>query len=182
MKNSFLWIPSRHHRLVLYCKLKKKVYINILVMHSICVSKRICISCLWHYLHYLSIPRDVNYSIWPPLPGGGGGQKYGQITCWGKKIIKRGWKKRGKMHISYPIGKRIHIFSPIDLKNTKLQQKKAEIFPLRRAPPRYNNFHLWKNRNQEGWGKNMNFKFNINPCMSIPLYTIAAQAFFDVHT
>ena len=41
----------------------------------------------------------------------------------------------------------MHIFSPTDLKFTKLQQKR-----------------LGKNMNQEGGGKNMNFKFNIHPC------------------
>ena len=32
------------------------------------------------------------------LPRGGGGQNYSQITCWGKKIIERGWKKEGNAY------------------------------------------------------------------------------------
>ena len=43
----------------------------------------------------------------------------------------------------------MYIFSPIDLKYTKLQKKKINIFRLQRAPPHFNKF--WgKNINQEG--------------------------------
>jgi len=34
------------------------------------------------------IIRGVYFSVDPP-PRAGGGQKYGQITCWGKKMIER---------------------------------------------------------------------------------------------
>ena len=83
-----------------------------------------------------------------PTPGG---QKYGQITCWGKKIIEKGMKKGGEMHIYSPISKSKYIFSPIDLKCTKLPKKRLTIFRLRRAPPNYKKFH-WRKKYQSRRG------------------------------
>ena len=46
--------------------------------------------------------RGVYFSVrHPPWMGAGGGQKCGKITCWGKKIIKRGLK-RGKNAYFFP--------------------------------------------------------------------------------
>ena len=53
-----------------------------------------------------------------PAPG----QKYDQITGWGKKLLE-GDKKGGEMHIYPQLVKSMHIFPPIDLKYTKLQKK-----------------------------------------------------------
>ena len=44
---------------------------------------------------------------------------------WGKKLLKADIKKGGKCIFFPLLVKRMHIFSPIDLKNTKLQQKKG---------------------------------------------------------
>ena len=41
----------------------------------------------------------------------------------GEKMIERGMKKSGKMHIISSIGKSMQIFPPIDLKFTKSQKK-----------------------------------------------------------
>ena len=105
--------------------------------------------------------RGVYFSVWSPPPRGPGeGQKYGQITCWEKKLLKG-----GEMHIFSLIGKRMHIFSPIKLKYTKLPKKRLTIFQLRRAPPYYKKFHLGKkyqSRRGGGCGINMNF-FNKHP-------------------
>ena len=60
----------------------------------------------------------------------------------GGKMIERGWKK-GEKCIFFPqLVKSIHIFSPIDLKYTKLKQKKADIFG---------------DKSRRGGAKNMNF-------------------------
>ena len=73
---------------------------------------------------------------------GGGGQKYGQITCWGKKSLK-GDEKRGANAYLFPqFVKSLHIFSPTGLNFTKLQPKRLYIFRLRRAPPHYNKLNL----------------------------------------
>ena len=110
------------------------------------------------------LSRGVYFSVW------GGGQKYGQMICWGKKIIERD-EKGGKCIIFPQLVKSMYIFSPIDLKFSKWQ-KKAEHF--------YTHLILnliWgKNINQKrGGGKNMNFKFNIHPwychkCLLFYLY------------
>ena len=55
----------------------------------------------------------------------------------------------------------MHIFSPIDLKFTKLKKKK-KIF-CSAHPLNIINFIWGKNINQEGGGQKMNFKFNIHP-------------------
>ena len=38
------------------------------------------------------LARGVYFSVWSP-PQGGGGQKYGQITCWGKKWLNHLWNQ-----------------------------------------------------------------------------------------
>ena len=58
----------------------------------------------------------------------------------------------------------MHIFSQIDLKYTKFQ-KKADIFSPAAHPLII--FSWVKNINQGGGGKNMNFKFNIQPCCNV---------------
>ena len=75
----------------------------------------------------------------------GGGQKYGQITCLGKKNIERGEKiiERGGKGIIFPLlVKSMHIFSSIDLKFTRLPKKRLKII----------NFIRGKNINNEGGG------------------------------
>ena len=63
-------------------------------------------------------------------------QKFGQITDWGKKIVK-GDKKGGEMHIFFPISKKYTYFFPNWLKIFKIE-KKADNFRLWRAPLHYN--------------------------------------------
>ena len=48
----------------------------------------------------------------------------------------------------------MHIFSPIaDLKYKKIEEKKTENFPLRRAPPHYNKLQLGKKyKSKKGGG------------------------------
>ena len=61
----------------------------------------------------------------------------------------------------------MHIFPQItyNLQNFK---KRLNIFRLRHAPPNYNKFHFGnKFKLSRGRGKNMNFKFNIDPCLNI---------------
>ena len=74
----------------------------------------------------------IFFCLTPHRPGGGG-QKYDQITGWGKKLLKGDKKKEGKCIFFYQLVKSMHIFYPIDLKYTKLK-KRLNIFPLRRAP------------------------------------------------
>ena len=50
-------------------------------------------------------------------------QKYDQVSCWGKNMIRRGRKRGGKYKFFPHSVKRFHIFSLIDLKHTKLQKK-----------------------------------------------------------
>jgi len=70
-------------------------------------------------------------------------KKYGQITGWGKKLLKGDNKKGGKMYIFPQLVKSIHIFSPIAL-YIQIAKKRLQIFHLRHAPPPYNKFHLGK--------------------------------------
>ena len=65
------------------------------------------------------------------------------------------------MHIFTPIGKKYAYLSPIDLKYTKLQKKRLNIFLLRRATPHYNKFQLGKNIDQEGGGGGQKYELNI---------------------
>ena len=82
----------------------------------------------------------VYFSVWPPPPP----KKNDQIACWGKKIIKRGWKKKC---IFFPhLVKSMHIFSPIDLKYKLWQISIGEKISIKK-----------------GGGKNMNCKFKIHP-------------------
>ena len=64
--------------------------------------------------------------------------------------------KRGKMHIFPSIGKSMHIFSPIDLKFTKLQKKGWQFFNIIHFITRK------KYKSRRGGG--MHFKFNMHPC------------------
>ena len=57
----------------------------------------------------------------------------------------------------------MHIFPPIDLKHTKLQNKNGENFGLRRATLHSNKFHLGTKYTSKREG-GMNIKFNIHPC------------------
>ena len=87
------------------------------------------------------------FLFWPPIPSMWSlilpfhlhpphtGQKYGQITGRGKKMIE-GDKKGGKC-----------IFFPPLVKS----KKRFKIFPLRRAPP-HNKFHWGKKLNHEEGG------------------------------
>ena len=52
----------------------------------------------------------------PPPPERGGGQKYGQISCLGKKNECKGMKKVRKMHSFSPIGQKYAYFPPNWLK------------------------------------------------------------------
>ena len=85
------------------------------------------------------------------------------------------------MHIFPPIGKKYAYFSPIDLKYTKLQ-KMSENFP-----PHYIIFQLGKKYKTKkgGGGKNMNFKFNIHPCICedqpVWLHLISSYFTFDLN-
>ena len=89
--------------------------------------------------------------------GRGGGAKYGQITCGGKNDWKGDEIK--KMHIFPPIGNSMHIFSPIDLKCTKLPQKKAEnLFACGAHHLIIRNCIWGKNINQEGGGAKYEFQ------------------------
>ena len=83
------------------------------------------------------LSRGVYFSVW------GGGQKYGQMICWGKKIIK-GDEKRGKMHIFSPIGKKYAYFFPNWLKIFKMAKKGWKF---------YIKSHLGKNIKKGGGGK-----------------------------
>ena len=72
-------------------------------------------------------------------------QKYGQITCWGKKMIERGR----------------NFFS------SKLQKKRPKFFACGAHPLRILNFVWGKCINQgRVGGQNMNFKYIIHPCHS----------------
>ena len=92
-------------------------------------------------------------------------KNYCQIM-FGKKYDTMRTKKRGVGEcIFFPqLVKSMHIFSPIDLIFTKLQ-KKLIIFRLQRASPHYNKLPLGEKYESRGRGKNMNFKFNIHPCI-----------------
>ena len=79
-------------------------------------------------------------------PPGGGGAKIWPNNMLGKKMIEREWKKGGKCIYFPQLVKSMHIFSPIDLKFTKLQKKGLKIFACGAHPPIVINFL---------WGKNM---------------------------
>ena len=75
--------------------------------------------------------------------------------------------KKGDKYIFFPhLVKSMHILPPIDLKYTKLQEK--TVWKLHATPFHYNKFQLGqKYKSRRGGSKNMNFKFNIHPCMII---------------
>ena len=53
-------------------------------------------------------------------------------------------KRRENAYFFYQLVKSMHIFSPIDLKYTKLQKQKAEHFSTAARTPRYKKFQLGK--------------------------------------
>ena len=74
--------------------------------------------------------RGAYFSVW------GGGQKYGQMICWGKKNIERD-EKGGKCIFFPHLVKSMYIFSPIDLKFSKWQKKAEHFSPAARVPSLY---------------------------------------------
>ena len=77
---------------------------------SICLCQKIRIL---DTVYFIKIQGCIFFCLTPPP--GGGGQKYGQISCWGKKWLK-GDEKRGENAYFFPIGKKYVYLSPIDTK------------------------------------------------------------------
>ena len=63
----------------------------------------------------------------------------------------------------------MHIFSPTDLKCTKLPEKCLQFFACGAHHLIIRNSIWGQNILQEGRGGNMNFKFNIHPCLLLRL-------------
>ena len=59
----------------------------------------------------------------------------------------------------------MHIFPYLTKILQSSTKKNLEIFCLRRVPTHYIKFYLGqKYKSRRGGGKNMNFKYNLNPC------------------
>ena len=92
-------------------------------------------------------------------------QKYGQISCWGKKLLIED-EKRGLNAYFSPIGLKYAYFFPNWLKIYKITKKTLTIFRLRCAQRHYNDI-LWGKKciKKGGVGKNMNFTFYYTPAL-----------------